>query len=116
MRRGVREDGQWGRKRSGTWLAMYRWGDKGSVHSGALVAQEEHGHRAGAAMGADDGADVAQADLALQVGEALLQRRDEQGGVLRTPGVADEAALVVVPAALSVLVVSTAFFLPRTLL
>jgi hypothetical protein len=47
-------------------------GDKGSVHSGALVAQEEHGHRAGAAMGADDGADVAQADLALQVGEALL--------------------------------------------
>ena len=62
-------------------------GDKGSVHSGALVAQEEHGHRAGAAMGADDGADVAQADLALQVGEALLQRRDEQGGALRALGV-----------------------------
>lgn len=58
-------------------------GDKGSVHSGALVAQEEHGHRAGAAMGADDGADVAQANLALQVGKrsssAVMSRAASSG-------------------------------------
>ena len=76
-------------------------GDKGSVHSGALVAQEEHGHRAGAAMGADDGADVAQADLAPEPGEPLLQSVDEHLGVLRALGVAHEALAVVVHAALS---------------
>ena len=54
-------------------------------------------------MGPDDGADVAQADLALQLGEALLQGVNKHPGVLRTLRMAHKAFLVIVPAALGVL-------------
>ena len=52
------------------------WGKCFSVHHRPLIAVEEHGDGAGAAVRADDRADVAQADPAAELREALLERVD----------------------------------------
>ena len=74
-----------------------------SVHHRPLIAVEEHGDGAGAAVRADDRADVAQADPAAELREALLERVDQQLRILRALGVAHEAALVIAAPALRVL-------------
>ena len=52
-------------------------------------------------MAADDGADVAQAYLSLQLRKTVLHGVHDQPGVLRALAVADKALAVIVPAALA---------------
>ena len=75
---------------------------------GPFVAHEEHRHGALSGMAADDGADVAQANLPLQLREAVLHGVHDQPGVLRALAVADKALAVIVPAALGVLLLGLA--------